>query len=298
VTPCRICNSKSSLKLFVKDNLYIVRCKACGLEYTDVSPDAGSLKKLYGETYFRSGGRGTSYFDYLSEGPAMALNAKRRLAGIERFKKPDADSRLLDVGCATGFFLKAASPRWNASGVELSEFASSYARDTAGLSVKTGTLKEASYPDRSFDVVTMWDVIEHLPSPLEDLAEARRIMKDEGLLVLTTGDAASFFARMCGRFWHLYNPAQHLSYFSNDTIGLLLNKAGFKVLRIERGGSLFTLAYLTSGIAMYYPFFISRALHKIVDNMPLKKLKFYVNLGDIMTLYAAKTSHPTNPSSR
>lgn len=284
--PCRICNSKASFKLFTKNNLDILRCKVCGLEYTDAAPGPDGLKELYRESYFRSGGRGTSYFDYLSEEAAMALNAKRRLAGIERFKTTEAHSKLLDVGCATGFFLKVVSPKWNASGVELSDFASSYARDRAGLSVKTGTLKEVSYPDRCFDVITMWDVIEHLPSPLEDLAEARRVMKDDGLLVLTTGDAASFFARMCGRFWHLYNPAQHLSYFSKDTITLLLNKAGFKVIKIERSGSFFTLAYLASGLAMYYTSFISRALHKIVDNTPLKKLKFYVNLGDIMTVYA------------
>ncbi|MBN1526885.1 MAG: class I SAM-dependent methyltransferase [Candidatus Omnitrophica bacterium] len=282
--PCRICRSSDSTKLFTKDNIDIVRCRACGLEYADAMPGPQQLKDLYDEKYFRSGGSGTSYFDYLAEEEAMALNAARRLARIEEIKP--ARGKLLDVGCATGVFLKAASGKWDAAGVELSGFASSYAREKRGLAVKTGTLKEAAYPDKHFDVITMWDVIEHLPDPGQDLAAAGRMLKDDGLLVLTTGDAGSLFARMCGRHWHLYNPAQHLSFFSKKTISLLLEKSGFKVLKIGKEGACFTAGYLASHLAMYYPSRVFKSMHDMVNRSRLKDIKVSVNLRDIITIYA------------
>lgn len=285
--PCRICHSSDSAKLFTKDNIDIVRCNVCGLEYSDTAPGPQQLKDLYGEGYFRSGGSGTSYFDYLAEEEAMAVNAARRLRHIAKIKP--SGGRLLDVGCATGVFLKAASGSWDAAGVELSVFASSHAREKTGLAVKTGTLKEAAYPDKHFDVITMWDVVEHLPDPAQDLREAGRILKDDGLLVMTTGDAGSFFAKLCGRHWHLYNPKQHLSFFSKKTSALLLEKSGFRVLKAGKEGNYFTLGYLASSLAMYYPSRIFKALHNAIEKRRFKDIKISLDLRDILTIYATKS---------
>lgn len=290
MSACRICSSQDKTALFTKDNLPIVKCSSCGLEYTDISPRQEELKSFYGEKYFKSEGKGTSYFDYISEEPVIALNSAKRLEKIKRIKGISPDGKLLDIGCATGVFLNVAKPFINVSGIELSEYASSRARDFYKLPVKTGALKDAAFPDKDFDIVTMWDVIEHLDDPAGDLKEVRRIMKDDGLLVLATGDSGSFIARISGRHWHLYNPDQHLSYFSEDTIRLLLKRAGFKILKLKRSGSWFTLDYLASSLKMYYPSFITNFIHKMIAGSFLKKISFYVNLGDIMTVYAAKTS--------
>lgn len=290
MTPCRICRSSETIKLFTKNKIDIVRCKHCGLEYTDRSPSVDLLRDIYSERYFSSKGAGTSFFDYLFEEKAMAVNALKRLEGIRKFKEIAGKSRLLDIGCATGVFLEAASGLCDVEGVELSEFASRYAREKKGLAVKTGTLLEAALPDGHFDVITMWDVVEHIPSPLEDLREVRRVMKDDGLFVLTTGDVESLLARICGKNWHLYNPEQHLSYFSGKTMELLLSKTGFRVLKMEKKGSLFTLAYLASNLAMYYPSAITRSLFKAVHSSPLSDLRLCVNLFDILTIYAEKST--------
>lgn len=288
MTPCRACSSTDAAKLFTKNNIDIVRCKNCGLEYTNTSPDITTLENIYSEKYFSSKGKGTSYFDYILEEKAMAINAKRRLQNICRLKNPSVGSRLLDVGCATGVFIEAASGLYGASGVELSEFASAYARDKKGLQVKTGTLSGANFPDKYFDVVTMWDVIEHLRSPLEDLAEVRRVIKDDGIFVISTGDVRSLFARICGRHWHLYNPEQHLSYFSKKTVGLMLAKAGFRVLRIGKDGNYFTLSYLASSLLMYYPCAITKYIYGLISRSRFRDARLSINLKDIMTVYASK----------
>ncbi len=286
IIPCRICSSKDSRILFRKDDLDVVKCKSCGLEFTNADPSHAHLKEFYGEKYFRSEGMGTSYSDYMLEERAMTFNAERRLKKIVDLKP--GKGRILDVGCAAGFFLNVANREWEVAGVELSEYASSYATDRFGLPVRTGTLKDAGFQDKYFDVVTMWDVVEHLVDPIEDLKEAGRIMKDDGLLVMTTGDVESFFAKACGKYWHLYNTTQHLSYFSKNTMNLLLDKAGFKILKIEKEGSHFTLGYLTSSLAMYYPFILTKAIHKAISATPLKNLRMSVDLKDIMTVYAVK----------
>lgn len=292
MTPCRICGSKDPTKLFTKDNLNILSCGACGLRYTDSYPDENSLRDLYCEGYFKSEGAGTSYFNYLAEEAAMEVNSKRRLAAIMKVRPDRLGTRLLDVGCATGVFLKSASSSWQVQGVELSPFASSYAREKNGLSVKTGSVRQAAYPDNFFDIVTMWDVVEHLSAPVDDLTEVHRILKDDGLLILTTGDVSSLFARICGRYWHLYNPSQHLSYFSRKTVKTLLNKAGFNIVKIRMDGNYFTLAYLFSSLAMYYPSSLTKTLCKIINKSPLSNLRVCVNLGDIMTVYSSKMTNP------
>jgi 2-polyprenyl-3-methyl-5-hydroxy-6-metoxy-1,4-benzoquinol methylase len=273
------------IKIFKKDGFDIVKCRACGLEFTDSDPSHSSLKELYGEKYFKSRCVGTSYADYMLEEEAMTINAGRRIANIDRIKP--AKGRILDVGCAAGFFLNVAKRDWEASGVELSEYASSYARDHFGVQIFNGMLKDASFRAGTFDVVTMWDVIEHLADPISNLKEARRVMKDDGLLVMTTGDAGSMFARICGRGWHLYNPTQHLSYFSKETIASLLKRCGFDILKIEKEGNYFTIGYLASSLAMYYPSILTKAINKAVS--PIKSLKICLDLKDIMTVYAVKS---------
>lgn len=286
MTPCRICESKDPLTIFTKDGFPILRCRRCGLEFTGRDPSRAELAGLYGESYFKSGGRSKSYFDYTLEEEAVAANAKRRLAAIGKVRPRGGD--LLDVGCATGFFLKEARNAWRAKGVELSEYASSFAREKYALDVKTGALRDVSYPADSFDVVTMWDVVEHLPSPLEDVREAGRILKDNGLLVLATGDVRSGFAKLCGKSWHLYNPSQHLSFFSEETIRELLKRAGFRVLNVQRAGSLFTLGYIASMLSGYYPYALLKSLRDIIFKTPLRSTRVSLNLGDIMTVYAEK----------
>jgi 2-polyprenyl-3-methyl-5-hydroxy-6-metoxy-1,4-benzoquinol methylase len=146
-----------------------------------------------------------------------------------------SDGRLLDIGCATGNFLAAMQryPGWEVYGVEISPFASAYARDVLGLNVHTGTLETAQLPVEDFDVITLWDVIEHMPDPLESLGRMYRLLKPGGMLIMRTPNLNSWDARLFGRYWIGYELPRHLYVFSRATLGSMITMAGFMVEDIE-----------------------------------------------------------------
>jgi 2-polyprenyl-3-methyl-5-hydroxy-6-metoxy-1,4-benzoquinol methylase len=154
-----------------------------------------------------------------------------RLDLIDNFNKK---GKILDVGCATGAFLYSAKERgWEPFGLELSEISARYGREKKSLNIFTGTLSEANFQSNFFDVVTLWEVIEHLPSPSEYLLEIKRILRNGGVILLSTPNINSLTRFFIGDKWEIISPEEHLHLFSLNTMILLFNKLGFDVLKIK-----------------------------------------------------------------
>jgi len=211
--------------LYAKDDYAIVECASCGLVYVGEDPTQIDFAQLYGEAYYR-GGTDQVFANYLGEESVRRASARRRVWGLRWLKWR---GRLLDVGCAAGFFLVEAQRCYDVQGVEVSEFSSRFARERFGLGVHTGTLQAAALPAESFDLITLWDVIEHVPDPGPVLAECRRLLKPDGRIVLTTGDFGSAYAQRRASQWHLLAPPWHLYYFSRHTLRRLAERAGRQV---------------------------------------------------------------------
>ncbi len=163
--------------------------------------------------------------------------ASRRLQSIARLlKKPPADIRLVDVGCSRGQFVDfAAQAGFVAEGVEPATKIAAAARD-AGLNVRTGLLEEQHYPDASFDAASLFEVVEHLREPLPLLQECRRILKPGGVLIISTGNTASWTVSAMGARWdyfHIEKDGGHISFFNPQSITSLATVSGFNVERIE-----------------------------------------------------------------
>jgi 2-polyprenyl-3-methyl-5-hydroxy-6-metoxy-1,4-benzoquinol methylase len=206
----------------------LVQCGRCGLIYLNPRPDAGELAGYYPDDYdlyaAPPGGR-AARLAQLNLRYAMA----KRCRLVERHAP--GRGRVLDVGCATGLFLDAMRRRgWQAQGVELVEYAAAQARERRGLDVRTGDLAQARYPDAQFDAVTMWDVLEHVPDPLSELREIRRILKPGGVVVLRVPDVSSPEARWFGEYWIGLDAPRHLYVFSPTTLAALLARAGLEPL--------------------------------------------------------------------
>lgn len=205
----------------------ILACLGCGLRFLDPQPDADALERLYAETYYHSDdplARG--YARYTAEAANWRATFRDRLGHL-----PPPPARLLDVGAAAGFFVEQARQAgYDARGVEPSTWASGYARDELHQPVDTGTLEAMRYPDAGFDIVTMWEVIEHLPDPAAFLLEVARVLAPGGTLAFSTPDAGSLAARLSGRRWLGWQKVpEHLWFFDLPALTRLLDKAGFEV---------------------------------------------------------------------
>jgi SAM-dependent methyltransferase len=186
---------------------------------------------------------------YVEEERGQRETARRALERIETYA-PGRGS-LLDLGCWVGFLLAEARDRgWQTFGVEPSRFASTYARERLGLEVINGEVMETPLPERSFDAVTMGDVIEHLPDPHEALRRVRATMSPRGVLWLALPDAGSRIARVMGRRWWSVLPT-HVQYFTRRSISQLLIRSGFVVLDVMTAPKAFTLRYYLERVNGY-----------------------------------------------
>lgn len=181
--PCVVCGHADPQPRFSRNGFELVECRACGCLYVGQDPAAIDFDALYGRDYY-TGGHDTVFEDYVGQQGARRAQARRKLFGMRHFGGVAKQGRLLDVGCAAGFFLAEARAFYDVQGVELSSWSSAWAREQLQLPVFTGTLQQAALPAAHFDLVTLWDVIEHVPDPVPLLAEAARVLKPGGSLLV------------------------------------------------------------------------------------------------------------------
>jgi 2-polyprenyl-3-methyl-5-hydroxy-6-metoxy-1,4-benzoquinol methylase len=143
--------------------------------------------------------------------------------------------RVLDIGCSFGLFLKTAKDRgYKVQGLELNEKAAAYGREKFGIPIEAKLLEDCRFPDASFDVVSMFGVIEHLPHPVEVISEIRRILKPGGMFVGRCPNVASLVCMILRGEARTFTARVHLSYFSERTLAhLLRDKVGFVDVRID-----------------------------------------------------------------
>jgi SAM-dependent methyltransferase len=233
---CVVCGHAHARLQFPKDGYSMVACQACGALYVGEDPAAIDFDALYGQAYY-TGGSDAVFADYVGQEAARRAHARRKLAVLRHLPpRIPRHGRLLDVGCAAGFFLAEARAHYEVQGVELSTWSSAYARDRLKLPVTTGTLQQAALPADRFDVVTLWDVIEHVPEPVPLLAEIARVLKPGGRVVLTTGDWGSAYAQRHGEHWHLMTPPWHLSFFTRASLMEAGQRAGLRTVHCASEG--------------------------------------------------------------
>jgi ubiquinone/menaquinone biosynthesis C-methylase UbiE len=206
---------------------------------------------------------------------------------MEHFTGTANGRQLLDVGAYTGVFVDiAARHGWDAWGIEPSLWAVDLARQE-GLQMVGGTLEDSTFEDSSFDVVTMWDVIEHVANPMATMHAAYRVLKPGGFLVVHTMDLGSPFARLMGKRWPWFME-MHLFYFTRQTMRLMLEKAHFEVVWMGAQGRYLQAGYLASRVTALSPL-LGRPLEWLMTALKLRKIPLRVNLGDLFTTYARKS---------
>jgi 2-polyprenyl-3-methyl-5-hydroxy-6-metoxy-1,4-benzoquinol methylase len=281
---CGLCGSSDATLQFEEKPYRVVKCKHCGLTYVTPRRNPEKLKDLYITDFWKStSAKDFGYTDYLRDEALYLRTYRRRFRAVRRHRP--SPGRVLDVGCAAGYFLAVAKENgWDCTGVEVSPLVGGFARDRYHLNVLQGTLLDQQLPAASFDLITFWDVVEHLPDPVAVLHEAKRLLKPDGILLIETQNVASRFARAMGRRWHHYKHAEHIYHFEPRTVEALLAKSGFEMVecRASLGGKYVSLEFIVER---------ANRLNPVVSKLlsPLKALgrkSVYINLRDEMIVIA------------
>ena len=289
---CNLCSSNSTRKFMVVKGFNIVKCKKCGLIYVNPRLKERKLHEIYYKEYFSNqafnGAKSPfyGYSRYLEEKECIKDTFNKRLKIINKLSRK---GRLLDIGCALGFFLELARDNgWDVQGLEISRYAYNYAKNMLKLPVMNKTLEKSRFKSNSFDVVTMFDVIEHLSDPKFTLKEIRRILKPNGLLVITTPNIGSITARILWKNWEeVRRVREHIYFFSEYTLKKILKSLNFEVLRIESAGRFFSVKMAVERGKLYNKTMFT-LIGKISDSLGLNDKRIYVDPHYKMTMYARK----------
>ncbi len=215
----------------------IVQCLGCSLLFNDPQPDPALLRQLYSQVEDQS---------YLSESGGRERTFARSLAQLHslphQLSRPPG--RLLDIGCYTGVFMGvAAEAGWQVEGVELSSWAATIARDRGLGVVYSQPVEQLDLAAGSFDVITLWDVVEHLGDPLAMLRVVQRLLKPGGVVAFSTHMVDSAAVRLLGRRYPFFME-MHLVHFGRNTVRQLLHQAGFATPEIRPHRRVLRLGYL------------------------------------------------------
>ncbi len=247
--PCPLCASKRTELYCRKDAFRILKCRDCRSGFIKL-PEGTDPVNWYRHDYHKPpDGCSKGYDDYYAMAPALKRTFQIRLKELLALHKgAKAKMRLLDVGCGPGFFLDLASRHFEVTGVEPAKEAAAYARDVLRLDVIEAEFHASLYHPASFDVITLFDTIEHLADPGRTLRDLHSLMRPGGTLMITTGDFSSMMAKLSGSRWHLITPPDHLFFFTKKSLLDLLKVQGFKPLSVRYPHGHFTVDYLVERI--------------------------------------------------
>jgi SAM-dependent methyltransferase len=283
---CRLCREKDTVApAYHKNGYSLFRCSACETLFVHPQPAPDLLERVYSADYFK---RGNKYASENNPASVLAVNRQNDRDKVLLVKKYLSSGRLLDVGCAYGGFLDAARANgFTASGIEISKAAADNVQDSLAIDVQNVNFTEAHLPENHFDLVTFWDVLEHLPDPVAAISRAYRILKHGGVLALSTGDVSSLWARGLGRFWELLTPPQHLFCFSRKSLVSVLQQNGFIIREMNSVGKKMTLEFLLfKARETFGP--VVAPLRLAARLLKLDMIHLKVNLGDIVCIIAEK----------
>jgi SAM-dependent methyltransferase len=246
---CPICGATAARRLYRLTRFSIYACASCAQVFLAPLPSEEEIRTLFAQLYTTGESDLPELRDYYGfcyddapSNPLVQLYG-HWLDALERHHPPGT---LLDVGCGTGLFLAVARRRgWRTVGIDDCEPATRYAREHFGLEVQTGEFADFARDGRSFDAITMWDIIEHARRPVDLLTAARGCLAPGGVVGLSTPNQQSILDVVAGSLYRAtggritaplekFYIAQHFLYFDPTTLAHALERAGLGVVHLER----------------------------------------------------------------
>lgn len=276
---CIVCASDAAEPLYAG----ILKCRACGYVSADMRLTDEELVALYNEQFFT----GAEFSDYAADEKFFRKNFRLRFKELEKFLDPARHQRLLEIGSAYGFFLDEVRDEFESlQGIDITDAGVRHARERFQLDVVQADFLAHDYGAQKFDVVCMWDTIEHLRAPNQYIEKIAAHTEPGALLAVTTADVDSLNARLRKGQWRMIHPPTHLHYFSVQTLARLLDNYGFDVIYNRYCGFYRSFGNVACNILVLRqqrPW-----LFRQIERTGLTKFGFYLNLYDIMYVIARR----------
>lgn len=276
---CGVCGATRSPTRILE---VLDQCPECGFVYAS-QDDPDALLAIYDDAYFN----GEEYPDYLGEEQSLRRSMRGHLAQMGRSR--ELRGSLLEVGSAYGFFLDEARKHFTpVVGIDVCAGPVAHARKLTGLDVRCTDLLRADFGNQRFDVICMWDTIEHVGRPDAVLARVASLLKPTGSLFLTTGDLGSLNARLRGRRWRQIHPPSHVNYFTRASMRRVIDRVGMRVTRIETTAYYHTLYNVLGSLRLRGgpAGTIASGILRALGERFFRRVGFWINLRDIMFVEA------------
>lgn len=283
---CAICLTPEKFA-FIKHGYTITHCPECGLYRTILKSSYPKMvKQYYTKAYFTGSKHRAGYANYEEDTRIVQANAKKYLGELWKYAKVGS---LLDVGCATGTFLDEAKRNgWNGWGIDVSDYAVTNARKKMGARIKQGVLKKTTFGRKKFDAITLLDVFEHIGDPRRLIKTIHSLLRPKGIIIINTGDSASWLATFESSRWHYFIPPQHVYFYSRHNLKKFLESEGFRVVNIHHHGKWLSMRYLLHLMRTINHSRIADIMYRLTNKNFLGKIPLYINMHDNMTVIARK----------
>lgn len=290
---CHLCKSEiDNAKIFIDDKHTVYLCHNCDLELLYPQIGTAELDKLYSKEYYESWG----LFDSSKEKSIKRMKSATFELCLDLIQRYITTGKILDIGCATGYFLECAQKRgFTPFGVEISGYSSKIAKDKFGeLNIFQGNVDECSFDKKFFDVIVMIDFIEHTRNLITTLQSAKYLLKENGIIFIVTPDKSSLTNKLMAGKWAHYK-LEHFYYLSRKSIGVLAEKAGLKVELVESQKKFVNIDYLHQQFKAYRHFLITPILDILCSILPvkIKETIFPIRMGELVSVLRNK-SWPEN----
>lgn len=261
---CPLCYHHQGSIIYSQPPYQVIQCHHCGLGTLTPWPTTQELDRLYSGDYFEYAGEVDYYHD-----------AVKKCDLIEKIIPTTA--AVLDYGCGTGHVLKILKQKgYSVQGFDLSPQIAAKARTFASVPVASGQSKMKTYPPQTFDVITAFDVIEHVKNFPELLTYFATWLKPGGKLLLTTPNLDSWDHRLCGSHWYGFTKIpQHLVYFNRHSLDLVCRRAGLNITHLQTWGFSRSLEYIGRQLRLPQP---------LVKRLHHSKLHLYLPMIDLMAV--------------
>jgi len=230
---CECCGNpvSNSIYYFKKTNALYYRCNNCSIVFQNPQPIFEFTEEIYDGEHYHERYIKSEYI-YL---PTSRIYLKEINGELKDKILNKSEIRLLDVGCGIGYFLHLAkTDGYDVQGADISKWAAKYAKEKYDINVIAGNFLETDFNDNYYDMVTLWQTIEHLPSPDLFLEKIYKIIKPGGYICIATPDSASWIAKIYKKFWNCYMPDEHIWLFNFKSMQIILEKNKFKPQIIKK----------------------------------------------------------------